>query len=55
MSFFKQPEKATVSKFEINRKGVSYTIDTIKYFANKYKEDELFLLVGSDNLYKLNK
>ena len=28
--------KMEVSAFEINRKGVSYTIDTIKYFKNKY-------------------
>jgi nicotinate-nucleotide adenylyltransferase len=48
-------DKMEVSPFEINRKGVSYTIDTIKYFKNKYKEDELFLIIGSDNLAKLNK
>ncbi len=47
--------KMEVSAFEINRKGVSYTIDTIKYFKNKYKDDELFLIIGSDNLSKLNK
>ena len=48
-------EKMEVSAFEINRKGVSYTIDTIKYFKNKYKDDELFFIIGSDNLTKLNK
>lgn len=44
-----------ISGFEINRKGVSYTIDTVKYFKNQYPEDELFLILGSDNLTKLNK
>ena len=48
-------DKMEVSAFEINRKGVSYTIDTVKYFKDKYKEDELFLIIGSDNLAKLNK
>ena len=49
------PEKAEVSLFEINRKGVSYTIDTIRHFEKKYPNDELFLIIGSDNVYKLNK
>ena len=49
------PEKSEVSEFEINRKGVSYTIDTLKYFKQKYPNDELFLIIGSDNVYKLNK
>ena len=50
-----KPEKATVSPFEINRKSTSYTIDTIKYFKQKYPNDELFLIIGSDNVHKLNK
>ena len=48
-------DKMIISAFEVNRKGVSYTIDTIKYFKNKYKNDELFFILGSDNLTKLNK
>ncbi|MBD5423111.1 MAG: nicotinate-nucleotide adenylyltransferase [Mycoplasma sp.] len=48
-------EKMEVSSFEIDRKGISYTIDTVKYFKNKYKNDELFLIIGSDNLTKLSK
>lgn len=48
-------DKMEVSPFEVNRKGVSYTIETVKYFKNKYKNDELFLIIGSDNLTKLNK
>ncbi|QZE12404.1 nicotinate-nucleotide adenylyltransferase [Mycoplasma sp. Ms02] len=49
------PEKAEISLFEINRKGISYTIDTVKYLKNKYKNDELYLVMGSDNLLKLDK
>ena len=48
-------EKMEVSTFEIERKGISYSIDMIKYFRNIYKNDELFLLIGSDNLTKLPK
>lgn len=50
-----KPHKTKVSLFEANRKGTSYTIDTIKYFKNKYPNDELYLIIGSDNVYKLNK
>lgn len=48
-------EKMSVSSFEINRKGISYTIDTIQYFKNKYKNDALYFILGSDNLTKLPK
>lgn len=50
-----KPDKTEVSMFEINRKGTSYTIETVKYIRSKHKDDELFLLIGTDNLYKLNK
>lgn len=33
---------------EIKRGGVSYTIDTVKELKNKYPDDELYLIVGSD-------
>jgi len=41
-----------VSDFEISRKDVSYTIDTIFYFKEKYSlsKEQLFLLIGADNL-----
>ncbi|QNM93899.1 nicotinate-nucleotide adenylyltransferase [Mycoplasma sp. Pen4] len=48
-------DKMEVSDFEIKRNGVSYTIDTIKYFAHKYPNDELFFILGSDNLPTLHK
>jgi nicotinate-nucleotide adenylyltransferase len=47
--------KMEVSLFEINKKGFSYTIETIKYFKNKYPNDKLYLIIGSDNINKLNK
>lgn len=50
-----KPEKSEVSMFEINRKGISYTIETLRYIKSKHPEDELYILIGSDNLYKLHK
>ncbi|MGZ9762074.1 nicotinate-nucleotide adenylyltransferase [Mycoplasma sp. 394] len=48
-------EKMQLCDFEIKRNNVSYTIDTVKYLRQKYPNDQLFLLIGSDNLPKLNK
>lgn len=42
-------EKFEVDTFEIDRAGVSYTIDTLNYFREKFgSEAEFFLLVGGD-------
>ncbi|RTZ68853.1 MAG: nicotinate (nicotinamide) nucleotide adenylyltransferase [Tenericutes bacterium] len=50
-----KPNKSEVSKFEINRKGISYTFETVDYFKQKFPDDNLYLIIGSDNLYKLHK
>ncbi len=39
-----------VSKCELNRKGLSYTIETIDYFLEKYPQDLIFFIIGSDSL-----
>lgn len=42
-------EKFEVDTVEIDREGVSYTIDTVRYFQEKFgAEAELHLLVGGD-------
>ncbi|MBN4089406.1 nicotinate-nucleotide adenylyltransferase [Mycoplasma enhydrae] len=48
-------DKMFLSDFEVRRGGTSYTIDTIKYFKQKYPNDELFLFIGTDNIPSLNK
>ncbi|MBN0919166.1 nicotinate-nucleotide adenylyltransferase [[Mycoplasma] gypis] len=48
-------KKMDVSDFEIKQNGPSHTIDTINYFSNKFKDDELFFIIGSDNIEKINK
>ena len=37
-----------VSDFECENQGLSYTIETIKYIKDCYPNDELFLIIGSD-------
>ncbi len=41
-----------VSDFEIARRKVSYTIDTLLHFAQQYSltREQLFLIIGQDNL-----
>jgi nicotinate-nucleotide adenylyltransferase len=42
-----------VSDFELNKGGLSYTIDTARHFRRLYAEDELFWIVGGDQLPRL--
>lgn len=37
-----------VSDLEINRGGVSYTIDTVRWFRMQFPESSLYLLIGED-------
>ncbi|MGH7651522.1 MAG: nicotinate-nucleotide adenylyltransferase [Gemmatimonadaceae bacterium] len=40
----------TVDEAEINRKGLSYTVDTLEHLAGRYPGAELFFLLGQDAL-----
>ncbi|NUM58394.1 MAG: nicotinate (nicotinamide) nucleotide adenylyltransferase [Bdellovibrionaceae bacterium] len=44
-----------VDNQEVTRGGLSYTIDTIKNYRQKYKAEELFLIIGADHLEALDK
>lgn len=39
-----------VSDVELKRKGISYTIDTVKEMRRNYPGAEIYLILGSDNL-----
>jgi nicotinate-nucleotide adenylyltransferase len=39
-----------VSDIELKRKGVSYTIDTVRAVQRRYPGASIFLILGSDNL-----
>ena len=46
-------EAFSVSRFEIDQGGVSYTVDTLRHFHQEDPSPELFLLLGADMLYDL--
>jgi nicotinate-nucleotide adenylyltransferase len=46
-------DRFEVDPVEIERGGVSYSIDTVKMFRSRDTEAELFFLVGEDNAYRL--
>lgn len=40
----------SISEVELQRRGISYTLDTIVYFQQQFPMARLFLLIGSDSL-----
>ncbi|MEE9193061.1 MAG: nicotinate-nucleotide adenylyltransferase [Thermodesulfobacteriota bacterium] len=43
-----------VSVVEMKRPGPSYTVDTSKYFKDKFKNYRLFFILGTENLAKID-
>ena len=43
-----------VSDIELRRGGVSYTIDSVRHFRALYPNDELYWIIGGDQLPKLH-
>lgn len=43
-----------ISDFELRKGGVSYTIDSARFFRKQYPEDQLFWIIGGDQLPKLH-
>jgi nicotinate-nucleotide adenylyltransferase len=43
-----------ISDLELRRGGVSYTIDSARHFRALYPNDELFWIIGGDQLPKLH-
>jgi nicotinate-nucleotide adenylyltransferase len=49
-------EDFEVSDLEIKRKGMSYTIDTIRELKNRFSDDdEFYFVIGSDSIPELKK
>jgi len=42
-----------IDTYEVDKKGVSFTIDTVKYLKSKYKN--LFFIGGADLIFELHK
>jgi nicotinate-nucleotide adenylyltransferase len=39
-----------VSTIELQRRGISYTVDTLRAFKRRYPTSEITLIIGADNL-----
>lgn len=46
-------DKTEVSRREISRKGVSYSVDTAAYYAKKTADAQLYWVIGSEELKRL--
>ncbi|MCS7304648.1 MAG: nicotinate-nucleotide adenylyltransferase [Thermoguttaceae bacterium] len=46
-------EAFEISRCEVDRQGISYTIDTVRYFRSQEPDAELFLILGGDMLRDL--
>ncbi|MQF70097.1 nicotinate-nucleotide adenylyltransferase [SAR202 cluster bacterium AD-804-J14_MRT_500m] len=45
----------SVSCLEVQRKGPSYSVDTLEELTQIYKDANLFLIVGSDSMFEFSK
>ena len=43
-----------ISDVELRRGGVSYTVDSARYFRTLYPQDDLYWIIGGDQLPKLH-
>jgi len=43
-----------ISDLELRRGGVSYTVDSARYFRSLYPKDDLYWVIGGDQLPKLH-
>jgi nicotinate-nucleotide adenylyltransferase len=43
-----------IDEQEINRGGISYSIETLRDYAKRFPQTKLFYLIGADNISKLN-
>jgi nicotinate-nucleotide adenylyltransferase len=48
-------DKIEVNEIEINRKGPSYTVDTLQEFRKENKDADFFLIVGADQFEAFDK
>lgn len=47
-------EKMSVSDYEIKRRRVNYSANTVEYFKSLYPDDELFFIIGDDSYNQLD-
>ncbi len=44
-----------IADYELNKGGVSFTIDSVRHFRQQFPQDELFWIIGGDQLPLLHK
>ncbi len=44
----------SISLVEIKRRGISYTVDTLRELKKRYPDRDLFLIMGSDSLNEIH-
>ena len=44
-----------IADYELSKGGVSYTIDSVRYFKAQFPQDDLFWIIGGDQLPLLQK
>jgi nicotinate-nucleotide adenylyltransferase len=47
-------QRFEISDHELKRGGVSYTIDSVRHFRSVYPKDDLFWIIGGDQLPRLH-
>ncbi len=50
MTKYLEDKNIKVSRLELERRGISYAIDTLKHLAKDFPRDELFFVIGSDQV-----
>ena len=50
---FQDVPEAEVSSYELEKTGISYTVDTMNYFQKKYPQDFLCFVMGSDAFLRI--
>lgn len=48
-------ENFILSTMEMDREGITYTIDTIKALKSMYEDTDLYFIMGSDSLLQIHK
>jgi len=48
-------QRLEISDYELRKGGLSYTIDSVRHFRQQYPHDELFWIIGGDQLPQLHK
>jgi nicotinate-nucleotide adenylyltransferase len=47
-------KKFRASDIELKRKGISYTVDTLRVFKERYPKSKLFFIIGGDNYHQFH-